>query len=168
MQGLTVAWVGDGNNVAHTLLSVAGPLGFNMQLAIPKGYNVNDSILQKAHALANVSGVKITIGTDVHAAIAGAHVIVTDTWISMGQEKEKAARLQAFKGYQITEKLIHQANAHPDWRFMHCLPRKPEEVDDAVFYSSKRSLVWQEAENRMWTVMAVLLAQMDGGAILPK
>ncbi|XP_006824377.1 ornithine transcarbamylase, mitochondrial-like [Saccoglossus kowalevskii] len=87
-----------------------------------------------------------------------ADIIVTDTWISMGQEEEKAERLKAFAGYQITKRMASVANK--DWCFLHCLPRKQEEVDDEVFYSN-RSLVWQEAENRKWTVMAVMLSLLQ-------
>lgn len=167
LRGLTLAWVGDGNNVAHTLLSAAGPMGYHMQLAMPPGYACDAAVLARARRAAAAAGTRIEVGTDARAALAGAHVVVTDTWVSMGQEAEKAARLAAFAGFQVTERLAAEAGAHPQWRFLHCLPRKPEEVDDAVFYSPTRSLVWDEAENRMWTVMAVLLAQMDGGAVLP-
>jgi ornithine carbamoyltransferase len=83
-----------------------------------------------------------------------ADIIVTDTWISMGQEEEKAARLAAFEGYQLTNKLINESGANKEWLFMHCLPRHNEEVDDEVFYGD-RSIVFPEAENRKWTIMAV-------------
>lgn len=81
-------------------------------------------------------------------------MVVTDTWISMGQEDEKAARIAAFAGYQLTNELINGSGAKPDWKFLHCLPRKQEEVNDEVFYGD-RSLVFPEAENRKWTIMAV-------------
>ena len=86
-------------------------------------------------------------------AVEGADVVVTDTWVSMGQEDEYARRMADFAGYQVTRNMM--AGASPDWKFLHCLPRKPQEVDDDVFYDPERSLVWDEAENRMWTVMAV-------------
>jgi ornithine carbamoyltransferase len=89
----------------------------------------------------------------------GADIIVTDTWVSMGQEHEKAERIKTFAGYQVTEAMAKRGGANPAWKFLHCLPRKPEEVDDEVFYSD-RSLAWDEAENRMWTVMAVIQATM--------
>lgn len=167
LHGLTVAWVGDGNNVCATLLAAAGPMGFHMQVATPAGYEVERATLAAARARAVAAGTRLTVGTDPLAALAGADVIVTDTWVSMGQEAEKARRQADFRGFQVTERLAKEAGARPGWRFMHCLPRKPDEVDDAVFYSPERSLVWDEAENRMWTVMAVLLAQMDGGAAVP-
>ena len=89
--------------------------------------------------------------------VPGADVVVTDTWISMGQEEDAATKLKAFDGYQVDAKMM--AAAAPGAVFLHCLPRHPEEVSDEVFYSPQ-SLVFQEAENRMWTVMAVVLAQL--------
>lgn len=88
-------------------------------------------------------------------ALKDADLVVTDTWISMGQEEETAKRLEAFSGYQLTDELINSSGAKPDWKFMHCLPRHKEEVDDGVFYGP-RSLVFPEAENRKWTIMAVM------------
>ncbi|KAI5114955.1 hypothetical protein M0805_001237, partial [Coniferiporia weirii] len=81
-------------------------------------------------------------------------VVITDTWISMGQESEYAERIEAFRGYQVTEKLCREGGANPDWKFLHCLPRKPHEVDDEVFYGP-RSLVFKEGDNRRWTTMSV-------------
>lgn len=95
----------------------------------------------------------IILTNDPAEALKDADVVVTDTWISMGQEQEKADRLKAFEGYQITNQMVESAGAKPDWKFMHCLPRKPEEVDDEVFYGP-RSLVFPEAENRKWTIVA--------------
>jgi ornithine carbamoyltransferase len=97
---------------------------------------------------------KHLVGTDPREAVKGADVVVTDTWISMGQEAEKAERLKAFEGYQVTEALCREGGANPDWKFMHCLPRKQNEVDDEVFYGP-RSLVFPEADNRKWTIMAL-------------
>jgi ornithine carbamoyltransferase len=88
-------------------------------------------------------------------ALKNADVIVTDTWISMGMEKDKETRIRDFDGWQLTKNLIETGGAKSTWKFMHCLPRKKEEVDDDVFYDSKRSLVWMEAENRKYTIMAV-------------
>lgn len=163
LQGLTIAWVGDGNNIAHTFMSAAGRMGYNMRLATPKGYEPNAGILARSTALAAQAGVSMVHTTNPAEAVAGADVIVTDTWVSMGQEEEKAKRLRDFAGYQVTERMAAEGGANKDWVFLHCLPRKPQEVDDAVFYGP-RSLVWDEAENRKWTVMAVALAQLQGGA----
>jgi len=115
-----------------------------------------------ALARAQPSNVRLSFGHDPVAAVAGADVIVTDTWVSMGQETEAARRLADFAGYQVTEALAAKGGAAPHWVFMHCLPRKPQEVDDAVFNSHRRSLVFDEAENRMWTFMAVSLALLHG------
>jgi ornithine carbamoyltransferase len=88
-------------------------------------------------------------------ALKDADVILTDTWISMGQESEKAERLRAFEGFQVTPELVERGGAKKDWKFMHCLPRHKEEVSDEVFYSP-RSLVFQEAENRLWAAIGKL------------
>ncbi|KAJ0410061.1 hypothetical protein ATCC90586_006454 [Pythium insidiosum] len=101
------------------------------------------------------AGTTVFVTTDPVEAVKGSNVIATDTWISMGQEAEKQKRLNAFAGYQVTEKMLE--NAAEDHVFLHCLPRHAEEVDDEVFYS-KKSLVFDEAENRLWTVMAVYAA----------
>lgn len=192
LAGLRIAWVGDGNNIAHTLLSAAGAMGYHMAVATPKGagdsarprdgchrrgeyivaafpsypscagYECDAGIVATSVARADPSGVKLTFGHDPVAAVAGADVIVTDTWVSMGQEAEAKRRLADFAGYQVTEALAAKGGAAPHWVFLHCLPRKPQEVDDEVFYSPKRSLVFPEAENRMWTVMAVSLALLHG------
>jgi len=93
-------------------------------------------------------------GADPREAVRGADLVVTDTWISMGQEAEKEERLKAFKGYQVTEALCREGGANTDWKFLHCLPRKEHEVDDEVFYGP-RSLVFPESDNRKWTIMAL-------------
>jgi ornithine carbamoyltransferase len=154
LEGLTISWVGDGNNVLHSFMEACPKLGINLRIATPNGYKPNEDITAYALQEATKSGTSVFLTTDPVEAVTGAHVIVTDTWVSMGQESEKAERLQAFAGYQVTFDLAK--NADPEWKFMHCLPRKQEEVDDAVFYSD-RSIVWDEAENRMYTVMAVAL-----------
>ncbi|KAJ2933732.1 hypothetical protein H1R20_g3373, partial [Candolleomyces eurysporus] len=124
LRPLTIAYVGDANNILNDMVE---------ELGCDKG---------------------IWWGTDPREAVKGADVVVTDTWISMGQEAEKAERLQAFDGYQVTEQLCEEGGANPDWKFMHCLPRKQNEVDDEVFYGP-RSLVFPEADNRKWTIMAL-------------
>eukprot|EP00117_Sycon_ciliatum_P000831 scpid76064/ scgid6741/ Ornithine carbamoyltransferase, mitochondrial; Ornithine transcarbamylase len=155
LDGLNVAWVGDGNNIIHSLLMGCLPLGINMRVATPKGYELFPNVAAYADLLANKHSTEFLVTNDPLEAVRGANVIVTDTWISMGQEEEKAARLKAFEGYQVTSKMCEEAAS--DWVFLHCLPRKQEEVADEVFFSP-RSLVYQEAENRKWTVMAVMLS----------
>lgn len=157
LSGKTLAWVGDGNNVLHDLMLGSAILGMNVNIATPKGYEPNAKILEITKELASKSGAKIFETTVAAEAVKGAHVVVTDTWVSMGQEAEYAKRVAEFDGYQVNKDLMAQAD--PSAVFLHCLPRHPEEVTDEVIYS-EQSLVFPEAENRMWTVMAVMAAQM--------
>ncbi len=161
--GLTLGWVGDGNNILSSLLSAAGPLGFNVQYATPPGFEPPAPVVAAAAAAARAAGVRVEGSHDPLRAVRGVDAILTDTWVSMGQEAEAAARAAAFKGFQVTEELGRRGGAKPGWVFLHCLPRKPHEVDDAVFYGP-RTRVWDEAENRKWTFQAVALAQLCGGA----
>jgi ornithine carbamoyltransferase len=165
VQGLTIAWVGDGNNILHSFLSSAGALGYNVQYATPPGFEPKAAVVAAATALAHSGGVRISGSHDPLQAVQGADVIVTDTWVSMGQEGEVAARMRAFEGYQVTEAMAKRGGAKPRWVFLHCLPRKPQEVDEEVFYGP-RTRVWDEAENRKWTFQAVALALAKGGVHL--
>lgn len=155
LQGQTIAWVGDGNNVLHSIMVSAAKMGINLRIATPEGYRPDDDIITIAEKEAALYSTQFLVTADPLVAVKGANVIITDTWISMGQDSEKEARIKAFEGYQVTMKLLEEAA--DNWKFMHCLPRKPNEVDDEVFYSD-RSIIWDEAENRMYTVMAVALA----------
>lgn len=158
-KGRTIAYVGDGNNMAHSFVVTSPKLGYNLRVATPNGFSTLEDVQEMGRREAKNKGTDILFTEDAQEAVEGADVIVTDTWISMGQESEKNARLKAFDGYQVTNEMAKGANS--DWIFLHCLPRKPEEVSDEVFYSD-RSLVWDEAENRMWTAMAyVLMCQGD-------
>lgn len=157
LRGKTVAWVGDGNNVLHDLALGSAILGMNVHVATPVGYEMNAAILATTRELAAQHGGNVLVTNVAAEAVAGAHCVVTDTWVSMGQEDEYAKRVAEFAGYQVDNKLM--AHADPSAVFLHCLPRHPEEVADEVFYSP-RSLVFPEAENRMWTVMAVMAAQL--------
>lgn len=157
LSGKTLAWVGDGNNVLHDLMLGSAILGMNVNIATPTGYEPNPKIMEKTKQLAAASGAKISTTTVAAEAVKGAHVVVTDTWVSMGQEDEYAKRVAEFDGYQVNKELMAQAD--PSAVFLHCLPRHPEEVTDEVIYSHQ-SLVFPEAENRMWTVMAVMAAQL--------
>lgn len=157
LEGKTVAWVGDGNNVLHDLMLGSAKLGMNMHIATPTGYEPDSTILAKTEQLAADNGGKVMTTTVADEAVAGADVVVTDTWVSMGQEDEYAKRVKEFEGYQVNTELMGKAN--PGAVFLHCLPRHPEEVTDEVIYSDA-SLVFPEAENRMWTVMAVMAAQL--------
>ena len=157
LEGKTVSWVGDGNNVLHDLMLGSAILGMNVQIATPKGYEPNQTIMDRTRKLAAASGSNVMTTTVADEAVAGAHAVFTDTWISMGQEEEAAKRLKEFEGYQVNNALMSKAD--PNAVFLHCLPRHAEEVHDEVFYG-KQSIVFPEAENRMWTVMAVMAAQL--------
>jgi ornithine carbamoyltransferase len=157
LQGLKIAWVGDSNNVLFDMAIGAIKMGVDISVASPKGYTVPPKMREViASSATGVSSPGKLFETNVpEEAIKNADLIVTDTWTSMGQEAESAKRLKAFAGYQVTNKLAKRGGAKPDWKFMHCLPRHPEEVADEVFYSP-RSLVFPEAENRLWAAICEL------------
>lgn len=155
LSGLTVAWIGDGNNVLHSFMMTAAKLGVHLKIATPKGYEPNQDVLAEAQRLSKQHGTQLVLTSDPMEAAHGSDVLVTDTWVSMGQEEDKKKRLEDFKGYQIT--MQTGSVAKPGWTFMHCLPRKKEEVDDHVFYSP-HSLVFPEAENRKWTIMGLMVS----------
>lgn len=151
---LTVAYVGDSANVLHDMLVTYPRLGHKLRIASPENerYRAPKAVWDRVVELGCDKGIHWT--ADPREAVQGADVVVTDTWISMGQEAEKEQRLKDFSGYQVTEQLCKEGGASPDWKFLHCLPRKPHEVDDEVFYGP-RSLVFEEADNRKWTIMAM-------------
>ena len=154
-RGLKLAFVGDGNNVASSLLLSAASLGMNFTIATPPGYEMNPEILEQAESLAVRSGAKIHATNDAAEAVRGAHAVYTDVWASMGAENEAAERRTAFASYQINSALF--AQAEPDAIFMHCLPAKRgEEVTDSVI-ESPRSAVFDQAENRLHAQKALLL-----------
>ncbi|EFY96838.1 ornithine carbamoyltransferase [Metarhizium robertsii] len=157
LNGLKVAWVGDSNNVLFDLAIGCVKMGVDIAVASPAGYGIPDKMRQLI--ISSAEGVsspgKLSETMVPEEAIKGADVLVTDTWISMGQESEQQKRLKAFAGYQITNDLAKRGGAKEGWKFMHCLPRHPEEVADEVFYSP-RSLVFPEAENRLWAAVAAL------------
>ncbi|KAF9152114.1 ornithine carbamoyltransferase [Linnemannia schmuckeri] len=155
LKNLRLAWVGDGNNILHSLMLQLPKVGMHITMATPKGYEPNAEILKQAQKNAQVHGTDLEVYHDPKDALRNADIIVTDTWISMGQEEEKKQRIASFAGYQLTTDLIEQSGANADWKFLHCLPRKQEEVTDDVFYSP-RSHVFQEAENRKWTILACI------------
>jgi len=155
LEGLRLAWVGDANNVLYDLMIACAKVGINVSIATPREYIVDANMLETARICSQESGSTIETFHEPEAAIKQANVIVTDTWTSMGQESEKALRLKQFDGFQVSTDLIKRGGAEKDWKFMHCLPRKPEEVTDEVFYSPK-SLVFAEAENRLYAALAAL------------
>ncbi|KAJ9197002.1 hypothetical protein DTO166G4_2599 [Paecilomyces variotii] len=157
LEGLKIAWVGDANNVLFDMAIGAAKMGVDLAVATPKGYEIPASMLEIIkQAGAGVSSPGKLIQTNVpEEAVKGADILVTDTWVSMGQEEEKVKRMKAFEGFQITSELAKRGGAKEGWKFMHCLPRHPEEVSDEVFYS-RRSLVFPEAENRLWAAISAL------------
>lgn len=158
VRGKTVCWVGDGNNVLHDLMLGAAKLGMNVRIATPPGYEADAGILETTNKLAAENGTEQVFLSNVAAdAVKGSDVVVTDTWVSMGEEDVYEQKMKEFEGYQVNSTLMSQANEGAV--FLHCLPRHPEEVSDEVFYS-EQSLIFPEAENRMWTVMAVMAAQL--------
>lgn len=154
LEGLKVAWIGDSNNVLFDLATACVKLGVNISVASPEGYGIPDRMRQIINNAAQgvASAGKLSETTSPEEAIKDADILVTDTWVSMGQEAETQRRLKAFAGYQITNDLAKRGGAKPGWKFMHCLPRHAEEVADEVFYSP-RSLVFPEAENRLWAAV---------------
>lgn len=157
LEGLKIAWVGDANNVLYDLAIGAAKLGVNVAVATPTGYGIPNEIrhvIQQAGKGVNSAGI-LSESNVPEEAVKGADIVVTDTWVSMGQEEEKARRLKDFEGFQVTEELLERGGAKAGWKFMHCLPRHPQEVTNEVFYGP-RSLVFQEAENRLWAATATL------------
>jgi ornithine carbamoyltransferase len=158
VRGLKLAFTGDGNNVAHSLMLTAVRLGMDFAIATPQGYAPNPDIVSQAEGLAAISGARLQITNDPAEAVSGAHAVYTDVWTSMGHEKESAKRRKQFAGHQVNENLM--ALARPDAVFMHCLPAKRgEEVTDAVMESS-RSIVFDQAENRLHAQKALLLMML--------
>lgn len=155
IQGLKVAFVGDGNNVAHSLMLTGARLGADFAIAHPQGYEPNAEILATARDLARETGAKVIATNDPEEAVCKADAVYTDVWASMGQEVEAAERQVIFKPYQVNQKLFAKAGA--DAVFMHCLPakRNQETTDDVI--ELPRSVVFDQAENRLHAQKALLL-----------
>jgi ornithine carbamoyltransferase len=149
LPGLELAWLGDGNNVLNSIVEAAGLFQFNVRIAVPQGYESDDSFI--AHARA--AGANVTLTRDATEAVRGADVIVTDTWVSMGQEHAHN-KIAAMMPYQVNEQLMAMAKA--DAKFLHCLPaHRGEEVTDAVI-DGPQSVIWDEAENRLHAQKSIL------------
>ncbi len=150
LPGLELAWLGDGNNVLNSIIEAAGLMKFNVRIAVPQGYESDSNFIDAARA----NGAQVTLTRDASAAVAGADIIVTDTWVSMGQENTHN-KLAAMMPYQVNERLM--AAAKPDAKFLHCLPaHRGEEATDAVL-DGAQSLIWDEAENRLHAQKSILL-----------
>ncbi|MGD0863151.1 MAG: ornithine carbamoyltransferase [Candidatus Limnocylindrales bacterium] len=160
LEGLRVAFVGDGNNVCHSLIQAAGHLGLRLAISTPPGYRPNAEIVAAAQANCRTNGGGIELGNDPRAAVRGADAVYTDVWASMGQEKEREERARAFAGYRVDGALM--ALAAPRAIFLHCLPaHRGDEVTDEVM-DGPQSRVWDEAENRWYTEQALLYLLITG------
>jgi ornithine carbamoyltransferase len=158
LRGVKLAFVGDGNNVAHSLMLNAARLGMDFALATPAGYEANAGVIAKAEQLAAESKSSVQITHDPSEAVSGANAVYTDVWASMGQEDEADARRRIFAPYQVNDELM--AQAAQDALFMHCLPAKRgQETTDSVMESSA-SVVFDEAENRLHAQKALLLMML--------
>ncbi len=149
------AYIGDGNNMAHSWLMLSAKLGFKLRIATPKGYECDESIVAEAMEIAKESGAIISISNSPKEAVEGATVVITDTWISMGQEEEKSRRLEAFDGYIVDEKLM--ALAEDDAMFLHCLPAyRGYEVSEETFEKHSDE-IFTESENRLHAQKAIMV-----------
>jgi len=147
IQGKTVAWIGDGNNMCQTYIQAAMQLDFKLNIACPEGYEPEAGLLELA-------GGRVELTRRPQEAAEGADLVVTDVWASMGQEEEQAVRAEVFAGYQVDAALM--ALAAPDALFMHCLPAHRGEEVSAEVMDGPQSVVWDEAENRLHAQKALL------------
>ncbi len=159
LRGRKLVYIGDGNNVAHSLLNGGAKLGVNVSIVTPEGYDPKSEIVDAAKEQAAATGARIEVGHDM-AAVAGADAVYTDAWASMGQEKEAQARRAIFAPYQVNKEVMAQAG--DEAIFMHCLPaHRGEEVTNEIA-DSPRSVIFQQAENRLHAQKAVLLEVLGG------
>ena len=160
LAGRQVAFVGDGNNVAHSLIQAAGYLGFGLAIATPEGYRPDPVIVAAARVQAEATGGAVELFTEPAAAVRGVDAVYTDVWASMGKEAEREERRKVFAGYTVDEAMM--AAAGPGAIFLHCLPaHRGDEVTDAVI-DGPQSRVWDQAENRIYTEQALLYALISG------
>ena len=153
-KGKKLVFIGDGNNVVHSLVALSARLGLNFSLVTPKGYEPDKQIWKEALSIAKKTGTKITHSYDAKAAVKGADFIYTDVWTSMGQEKERKKRLKDFRRYQINAKLLKSVGKK--YCIMHCMPvHRNEEITDEVI-ESKSSIIFDQAENRLHVQKAVM------------
>jgi len=158
LRGRKLAFIGDGNNVAQSLMLSASRLGMDFSLGCPEGFMPDPEVVAQAEGLAAISGATVEVVHEAASAVKGAHAVYTDVWASMGQEDQAARRRSAFRAFQVNEKLMSKAES--DAIFMHCLPAKRgEEVTDAVMESAA-SVVFDQAENRLHAQKALLLMML--------
>jgi ornithine carbamoyltransferase len=147
IKGKTVTWVGDGNNMCHSYINAAEQFGFDLNIATPQGYEPDANIVKNSNA-------KINLFSDTASAVTGVDLVVTDVWASMGQEEEQRKRELAFAEFQVNSEVMALANV--DALFMHCLPAHRDEEVSADVIDGKQSVVWDEAENRLYAQKALL------------
>ena len=158
---IKVAWVGDGNNVLHDLMLACAMLGIDIHYAVPKGYEPDEDVVKRTNDLAKKNKSNVVHTDDPIEAVSNADVVYTDVFISMGEEHLKD-KMKSFEGYQVNEELVNNMNS--EWRFMHCLPaHRGDEVTDWVM-DHDNSIVFDQAENRMWAQMSLLAYLVDEGA----
>ena len=158
LEGLKMAYIGDGNNMTHSLMFGCGKMGLDLSVATPKGYAPDSEVTRLAMEDFKESGATLTLTNDPIEAVKDADVIYTDTWVSMGMESEKAERVKLFKDYQVNSELVK--NAKDDYLFMHCLPAyRGYEVSDDVI-DGPNSIIFDEAENRLHAQKAVMVKLM--------
>ncbi len=158
LQGLKIAYIGDGNNMVHSLMMGAAKFGMHMSVATPEGYEPDRDVAEMCYEQAAQTGSSLKVMHDPREAVTDADVIYTDVWASMGQEEEHAQRVQAFKNYQVNDELVKHAKS--DFLFMHCLPaHRGEEVSESVI-DGKHSIIFDQAENRLHAQKAILAALM--------
>jgi ornithine carbamoyltransferase len=158
LQGKKIAYVGDGNNMCHSLLYGATRVGMDIAVASPAGYEPKPIIVKSANREASSAGVTVVLTQDPVAAVQGSDAVYTDTWVSMGQEAEAATRQQALVGYRVTNELMSKAKA--DALFMHCLPAHRESEVAAEVIDGPKSAVWEQAENRLHVQKSILYLLM--------
>ena len=161
LEGLKVAWVGDGNNVLHDLMLACAILGIDIHYACPEGYEPHEDVVERTKAFADKNGSSVVHTTDPIEAVTDASVVYTDVFISMGEE-HMTDKIKSFEGYQVNEEMVsHMAD---NWSFMHCLPaHRGEEVTDYVM-DHKQSIVFDQAEYRMWAQMSLMAFLINRGA----
>ncbi|KAF6510943.1 Ornithine carbamoyltransferase [Geobacillus stearothermophilus] len=155
-QGVKLAYVGDGNNVANALLVAAAKVGMDVAIACPPGYEPKKEYVEAARQIGEKTGATVVVTHDPLVAVAGADAIYTDVWTSMGQESESAERLQVFQPYQVNEELVKAAK--PDYLFLHCLPAHRGEEVTAGVMDGPNSVVFEQAGNRLHAQKAILLS----------
>lgn len=158
LEGLKMAYIGDGNNMANSLLIGGAKMGMHVAVASPEGYEPDERIIQLSREIAQETGAEITVTHDPAAAVKDADVVYTDVWASMGFEEEQKQREAAFANYQVNEKLMQLAK--PDYLFLHCLPaHRGEEVTEGVI-DGENSVIFDQAENRLHAQKALMVALM--------